>query len=259
MLRGILSHGATALMCLALAAALIALSWWASADGHAQEATPIPGGPDLTVDKGGPPPLYTPVPPLGSLTFVIVAHNLGDTAAGPVEVLDPYLGVPNGTTVQTTQGSCTLTPVDGWGVRMLCDLGTLDSQGGSGPSSATITVSGQAPYTTGRPPGLGVLMENTVTVDPENKIAETNEGNNTASVTYFLVEPLPTSTPTPKAGPVGGSVVFNDAVGGSAEQRGVTTDESGWAVAGAATLAGGLLAAAVAIAGVWHTRRRQSR
>ena len=245
-------------MCLALAAALIALGWRASADGHAQEATPIPGGPDLTVDKGGPPPLYTPVPPSGSLTFVIVAHNLGDTAAGPVEVLDPHLVVPDGATVDATQGSCTLTPLDGWGVRMLCDLGTLDSQGGSGPSSATITVSGQAPPT-GRPPGMGVLMENTVTVDPENKVAETNEGNNRARGPYFLVDPLPPPTPTPYAGPVGGSVVFDDAVGDSAEQRSVTADESGWAVAGAATLACGLLAAAVAIVGVWHTRRRQSR
>ena len=189
-----------ALTGLALFAVVIALGWRASAAGHAQGPTPIPGGPELTVDISGPPPLFTPVAPSQPLTIVIVAHNLGDAAANPVKVLGWPVGI-FGATIQTTQGSCTLTPdnpLDMFRNRLVCDLGTLSPPGGPGASSATITVSGHAPQSTGRAPGLGVIVDNAVTVDPDSNVAESNEENNTVDVKYFLVNPLPTSTPLPR-------------------------------------------------------------
>ena len=102
-----------------------------------------------------------------------------------------------------------------------------------------------------------MLVDNAVTVDPENKVTESNEADNTGDVQYFLVDPLPTSTPTPRSGAVGGSVVLDDSTGDAAGKQGTASNGSGRDIAWAVALAGGLLAA-VGIGGV-RVRRRRSR
>ncbi len=228
--------------------------------------TPIPGGPDLAVTISGPPPLFTPIAPDDPLNFVVSVWNLGDAAASPVEVVDPDVGF-SPVAVQSTQGSCALFYNGSYGVRLFCDLGTLDPPGGPGESSAAIVLSGPAPDT-GRAPGLGVIRTNTVTVDPGSKVAESNESNNTASVDYFLVVPLPTPTPTytqipatPTITPTPDTGAAGDPpVGGIAEAPedfGATHGGGGLPVGEIAMLAG--IAVVAATAGGWYARRRFGR
>ncbi|MBI2705790.1 MAG: DUF11 domain-containing protein, partial [Actinobacteria bacterium] len=106
-----------------------------------------------------------PVAPLGTLTYNRVISNIGTQNATNVEVLDV---LPVEVTFVSAIGTNGFTCVQG-GVNVTCTGGVINFG-----TSATITIVVTAP-------NAPTTVQNEVTVDPNNTIAETNEGNNIAS------------------------------------------------------------------------------
>ncbi|MCI0856593.1 MAG: DUF11 domain-containing protein, partial [Chloroflexi bacterium] len=146
-------------------------------------ATPVL--PDLIVTKSDSP---DPVFNGDTLTYTIQARNIGSAPAVSVRVIDEpaanfqYIGFT------TTRGVCSLLGSP-FGGTLDCDLGAF----GVGPSAiATITITGRIVTVT------DLVIGNTATIDPADVVLESNETNNSATVTTNVIgaTPLPTETPT---------------------------------------------------------------
>lgn len=153
---------------------------------------------DLTITKQA---SATTVAPGGTLTYSLVVSNTGAVGASNIVVRDI---LPAGFTVTsaTGGGGFTTTPATG---------GTVTFSGGTlAPNaSATLTITGTAPNTTGP-------LQNTAVVDPEGAITESNEANNTAT---FAVTITPTPVPT--------GVFVDDNLEGTATGATVSVDPDG--------------------------------
>lgn len=126
--------------------------------------------PDLTVDKTGPSQNDT-----GSYTYNITVNNVGAGPANGVVFRDNLPGnTVTATSATPSQGSCNL--LNG-GRTVECNLGTI-AAGGNATIAIDVTWSGGDCNTT---------VINTGTADPDNVLAETNEGNNDGSATTYLI------------------------------------------------------------------------
>jgi uncharacterized repeat protein (TIGR01451 family) len=139
------------------------------------------------------------------LSYTIEVRNVGQLGAEFVRLIDEpdanftYIGFA------TTRGSCVLVGSITGGT-LDCDLGSLGTGAGA---VATITVTGR----------LAAIVdhdvENTATVDHENLVPESDEGNNSATITTRVMVssptpsralPPPAGTPTPTTPVVQGDV-----------------------------------------------------
>ena len=148
--------------------------------------TATPFRPDLTVTKSGSP---DPVSSGGTLTYTIEVSNIGTLGADFVRMVDTPPATFTITGFSTTRGTCVIvgpTP----GGTLDCDLGSF----GTGPAAvATISITG---FLTA---AAGVVVDNTAMVDPAGIIAESNETNNSVTISTTVAPPAtttPASTPT---------------------------------------------------------------
>lgn len=153
---------------------------------------------DLTITKQA---SATTVTPGGALTYSLVVSNTGAAGASNIVVRDI---LPAGFTVTSATGGSGFTTTPATGGTVTFSGGTLAPN-----ASATLTITGTAPNTTGP-------SQNTAVVDPDNLITETNEANNTAT---FAV----TVTPTP----VATGVYVDDNLEGTAAGATVSVDPDG--------------------------------
>ena len=142
--------------------------------------TPTPAQPDLTVvevvDSG-------PVVSDDTLTYTIEVRNIGSAGAGFVRLLDTPAANFTYTTFGTTRGSCVLVGSTTGGI-LDCDLGSF----GIGPTAfATITISG---YVT---TAADITVDNIAAVDPDDVVLESDEANNSVTISTNILAPTPTA------------------------------------------------------------------
>jgi uncharacterized repeat protein (TIGR01451 family) len=139
--------------------------------------------PDLTIAKAD---LPDPVGSGQTVSYFIEVRNAGSLSAAAVRMIDDFDPNFTFTGFSTTRGACVLVgPVTGGDLD--CDLGAF----GTGPA-AVANISIQGYITT----AVDASFDNTATVDPFNVVAESNEANNSITVTTTVLAPTPTPTAT---------------------------------------------------------------
>lgn len=126
--------------------------------------------PDLTIDKGG--PTYDAG---GSITYNITVTNNGAGDASNVVFRDDLPGTTlTATSATPSQGSCNLLNA---GRRVECNLGTIAGGGGFATITIDVTWGGD---------DCDSFVTNWGFVDPDDVILETDETNNSSSITTEL-------------------------------------------------------------------------
>ena len=139
-----------------------------------------PAQPDLTVVEIV---AADPVVSDDTLTYTIEVRNIGSAGAAFVQLIDTPAANFTYTTFGTTRGSCVLVGSTTGGI-LDCDLGSF----GIGPTAfATITISG---YVT---TAADITVDNIAAVDPDDVVLESDEANNSVTISTNILAPTPTA------------------------------------------------------------------